>query len=232
MVIYKIADMNIKFETKSSYILQRLKPYITADKKYDYEITVSEDDIKYERSLTGDSGVNMLENLALFRHICNKVLESYNGMFLHCASLKYNGKAYLFTAPSGTGKTTHIRLWMKHLGDRVEVINGDKPVLRKKGDNVIVYGTPWQGKENYGSNINAPLGGIFLLHRASENSVKKATVKESLPFLFSQTLRPYEKDNMIKLFDLLEYIVENIPIYNLNCNMEKQALETALSVIE
>lgn len=231
VAIYRIADMDIKYETESRYMLQRLKFYITTDEKYDYEITISENDIKYERSLIGDSSVDMLESTALFRYICKNVLESYNGMFLHCASLKYNGKAYLFTAPSGTGKTTHIRLWVKYLGDKVEIINGDKPILRKKGNNIIVYGTPWQGKENYGSNISAPLGGIFLLNRAFENSIKKATVKESLPFLLSQTLRPYEKDNMIRLFDLLEYIVKNIPIYNLNCNMEKQALETALSVI-
>lgn len=231
MAIYRIADMNIKYETESRYMLQRLKSYMTTDKEYDYEITISEDDIKYERNLTGDSSIDVLESTALFRYICRNVLEGYNGMFLHCASLKYNGKAYLFTAPSGTGKTTHIRLWAKYLGDKVEIINGDKPILRKRGNSVIVYGTPWQGKENYGGNISAPLGGIFLLNRASENSIKKATVKESLPFLLSQTLRPYEKDNMIKLFDLLEYIVKNIPIYNLNCNMEKQALETALSVI-
>ncbi|MEE1281427.1 MAG: hypothetical protein UHK60_04110 [Acutalibacteraceae bacterium] len=232
MAIYRIADMRIKYETKSSYILQRLRPYIIEDKEYDYEVIVSEDDINYERSLTEDIGINMLESAALFRHICKNVLESYNGIFLHCAALKYNGKAYLFTAPSGTGKTTHIRLWMKNLGDRVEVINGDKPILRKKGDNIIVYGTPWQGKENYGSNISATLGGVFLLDRGTENSVEKATVKDSISFLLSQTLRPYEKENMIKLFEIIECVVKNIPIYHLKCNMENQAVKTALSVID
>lgn len=232
VAIYRIADMNIKYETQSNYILKRLKPYVIVDDEYDYEVTVSKDDINYERSLTGDSNNDMLESTALFRHICKNVLESYNGIFLHCAALKYNGKAYLFTAPSGTGKTTHIRLWMKNLGDRVEVINGDKPILRKKGDDVIVYGTPWQGKENYGSNISATLGGIFLLNRGTENSVEKATVKDSLAFLLSQTLRPYEKENMIKLFELFECIIKNIPIYHLKCTMENQAVQTALSVID
>lgn len=232
MAIYRIADMKIKYETNSNYILQRLRPYIIEDKEYDYEVIVSEDDINYEQSLTDDIGINMLESSALFRYICKNVLESYNGIFLHCAALKYNGKAYLFTAPSGTGKTTHIRLWMKNLGDRVEIINGDKPILRKKGDDIIVYGTPWQGKENYGSNISATLGGIFLLNRGTENSVEKATVKDSISFLLSQTLRPYEKENMIKLFEMIECIVKNIPIYHLKCNMENQAVQTALSVIE
>lgn len=232
MAIYKIADMNIKIETKSDNILKRLKPYITSDQSYDFVVKASEDDIKYEHTLATDVSNDMLENTALFRQICKKVLEKYNGMFLHCASIKYNGKAYLFTAPSGTGKTTHIKLWIEHMGNRVEVINGDKPILRRKDNEIIVYGTPWQGKENYGSNINAPLGGIFLLRRAEKNTVTKATAKESLPFLLSQTLRLNKKENMIKIFEMLEYIVKSTPIYNLNCNMDKQALDTALSVIE
>lgn len=232
MAIYKIADMNIKIETKSDNILKRLKPYITSDQSYDFVVKASEDDIKYEHTLATDVSNDMLENTALFRQICKKVLEKYNGMFLHCASIKYNGKAYLFTAPSGTGKTTHIKLWIEHMGNRVEVINGDKPILRRKDNEIIVYGTPWQGKENYGSNINAPLGGIFLLRRAEKNTVTKATAKESLPFILSQTLRLNKKENMIKIFEMLEYIVKSTPIYNLNCNMDKQALDTALSVIE
>ena len=232
VAIYRIADMNIKIETQSSYILKRLKPYIITYGKCDFEVKASEDDIKYERSLASDVSVDMLENTALFRQICKKVLESYDGIFLHCASIKYNGKAYLFTAPSGTGKTTHINLWLKYMGDRVEVINGDKPILRRKENEVIVYGTPWQGKENYGGNINAPLGGIFLLHRAEKNSVEKASAKQALSFLLAQTLRVNQKEDMIKLFEMLEHIIKTTPIYNLNCNMEKHAVETALSVIE
>ncbi len=232
MGIYRIADVNIKFETKSKYINHKLKPYMISDEKYDCEITISKEDIIKEQNLTEESNINLLESTALLRHICNIVLKNYNGMFLHCAVLKYNGKAYIFTAPSGTGKTTHIRLWLKYLGDRVEVINGDKPILRKIDDEIIAYGTPWNGKEDYGNNINAPLGGIFLLHRAEKNSIERATTKESFTFLFSQTLKPNEKADMIKLFDLLEYVIKNIPVYNLNCNMEKQAMETALSVID
>ena len=232
MGIYRIADSNIKFETKSNYVMQRLKPYMVSEEKYDCEITVSAEDIQKEKMLSVESNVNMLESTALLRHICNIALKSYNGMFLHCAVLKYKGKAYIFTAPSGTGKTTHIRLWLKYLGDMAEVINGDKPILRKIGNEIIAYGTPWKGKEDYGSNTNAPLGGIFLLHRSEKNSVTKAPAKEALSFLLSQTLKPNNKADMIKLFDLLEHIIKNIPVYNLNCNMDKQAMEVALSVIE
>jgi hypothetical protein len=233
VAIYKIADMNIKIETQSSYVLDRLEPYITGDEKYDYTVAVTEEDIKAEQQLTADKlSRGMLESTAILRKICKKVLAEYNGMFLHCASIKYNGKAYLFTAPSGTGKTTHINLWLKHMGEAVEVINGDKPILRKNGDVVTVYGTPWQGKEDYGCNTNAPLGGIFLLQRAKENSVEKATTKEALSFLLAQTLRVNQKENMIKLFELFDYIIKTTPIYNLYCNMEKQAVDTALSVIE
>ncbi len=232
MAIYKIADINIKYETKNSYLLKILEPYITSDDSFDQEIKLSAYDIENEYKIFPAQSSNMLQSRAFLRKICTLLLQSYQGMFLHCAAIKYKGKAYLFTAPSGTGKTTHIRLWKKHLGDEVQIINGDKPLLRKIGDEIIVYGTPWQGKENYGCNTSAPVGGIFMINRAEENSIVKAPAKESLPFLLSQTMRPNEKENLINLLDTLEYIVSNIPIYNLYCNMDKEALETALSVVE
>ncbi len=232
VAVYRIADINIKYKTSNSYLLNILKPFITENDSHDHEIKLSVYDIDNENKIYPEKSMSMLESRAFLRKICTLLIEKYEGMFLHCAAIKYNGKAYLFTAPSGTGKTTHIRLWKKHLGDKVEIINGDKPLLRKIGNEIIAYGTPWQGKEDYGCNTSAPIGGIFLIHRAEENSIVKATVKESLPFLLSQTVRPYEKENLIKLFDVLEYMVNNIPIYNLYCNMDKQAMETALSVVE
>lgn len=232
MAVYRIADINIKYETDSSYLLKILEPFITSHTSFDNEIKLSAEDIENEYKICPEENANQLKGRALLRKICTLLLESYNGMFLHCAAIKYKGKAYLFTAPSGTGKTTHISLWKKHLGDDVQIINGDKPLLRKNGNEIIVYGSPWQGKENYGCNTNAPLGGIFLIHRAKENSIARASVKESLLFLLSQTVRPNEKESLIKLLNILEFTVKNIPVYNLYCNMDKQAMETALSVVE
>lgn len=232
MAVYRIADVNIKYETKNSYLLKLLESYITSDDSFDHEIKVSVYDIENEYKICPGPSISAIHSRAFLRKICTLLLQSYQGMFLHCAAIKYKGKAYLFTAPSGTGKTTHISLWKRYLGNEVEIINGDKPLLRKIGDEIIVYGTPWQGKEDYGCNTSAPLGGIYLLNRAKENSVFKASAKESLPFLLSQTVRPDEKENLINLLNIIEYIVNNIPIYNLYCNMDKEAMEIALSVVE
>lgn len=231
-MVYNIAEINIKVTTNSNYITEKLKPYITNNSEYDFEVEARENDILYEKSLAEEYNADMCEFIAIFRKICRKLLTDYNGILLHSASILYNGKGYLFTAPSGTGKTTHIRLWKKYFGNKIEFINGDKPVLRNKDGQIYVYGTPWQGKEDYGNNINAPLAGIFLLQRGKENSVERASVREAIPFLLAQTLRYQSENEVEKLLTFIENIVVNIPVYKLSCNMELSAVETAVSVID
>ena len=117
-----------------------------------YEIIISEDDIIREQGTMledeGQSGFapEYLETLALLRKVA-EVLPEKDGFLMHGAVIQWKDKAYMFTAPSGTGKTTHIRLWRKYLGQGVSIINGDKPFIRIVDDCVRIYGTPWAGKE-------------------------------------------------------------------------------------
>ncbi|MEE0859673.1 MAG: hypothetical protein U0M12_09465 [Acutalibacteraceae bacterium] len=232
MSVYSIAEINIKITTNNNYVTKKLKPYLSTNSEYAFAVEATKDDILYEKSIAEEYNADMCEFIAIFRKICRKLLTDYNGILMHSASILYKGKGYIFTAPSGTGKTTHIRLWKKYFGDKVEFINGDKPVLRNINSKIYVYGTPWQGKEDYGNNIKAPLAGIFLLQRGKENSVEKATAKESISFLLAQTLRYQGQNEVEKLLAFIENIVVNIPVYKLKCNMEMSAVETAVSVIE
>lgn len=239
MAVYRIAELNIKTTPKSDYLKKLMSDYLVESDCYDFEVNITQDEICYEAEIAKLQEQNseyiteaMCESTALFRKICKEILSNYNGILLHSAALKYNGKAYLFTAPSGTGKTTHIRLWKEYLKDRVEVINGDKPILRYVNGKINVYGTPWQGKENYGNNIQAPLGGIFLLERCAKNSVEKAPIKNVIPFLLNQTLRYQSKEQIEKLFNFIEQILMDVPVYTLKCNMDISAAETAVKSIE
>lgn len=232
MSIYRIAELNIEIFPQTEYTINQLKDYEVSTKKMDFSVNIQKSDIDYEINVGDISDYGICESLAIYRKICKKILADYNGILFHSAAIKYKGKAYLFTAKSGTGKTTHIRLWKDLLGDRVAIINGDKPILRLRDDKIIVYGTPWQGKENYGSNINAPLGGIFLLNRGIENTVEKADTKTALKFMFAQTLRYQNKENVEKLLYFMEKIVLKIPIYTLHCNMDISSVKTSLSVID
>lgn len=238
MGIYRIAQLNIKITPQSEYVKKILSDYETESENVDFEVSVSREDVLYEREVAEKAEAEayfsepMCESTAIYRKICNEVLQKHNGTMLHCAAVGYKGKAYIFTAPSGTGKSTHIRLWKKLLGDQVKVINGDKPIVRVHNGEVIVYGTPWRGKEGYGCNTSAPLGGVFLLGRGEVNSVEKAPVQEAVKVLLTQMYTTKNKDDMQKILAIIEKIIVTAPVFRLKCNMDISAAETALSAVE
>ena len=231
MAVYKIANLNIEINPKTEYSANRLRSYINSGTENDFAVEVFPQDIEYELTLAEEGGDISAEFIAIFRKICKEILLNYNGMFLHSAAIKYKGKAYLFTAPSGTGKTTHIQLWKQYVGDSVEIINGDKPLLREEKGVINVYGTPWQGKEGLGSNTFAPLGGIIVLQRGLQNDITRVPVSEALKLLLSQTLRPANAYSVDKLLSFLSKILQTTPVFKLNCNISQDAVKAVLKAI-
>ena len=119
------------------------------------------------------------ESLCVCRAICRR-LPFYDAFLIHAAALEVDGAAYLFAAPSGTGKTTHARLWQQQLGPKAHFINGDKPVLRVLDGTFFACGTPWNGKEGLGANLVCPVGGICFLERGTENRIRRLAPAELL----------------------------------------------------
>jgi hypothetical protein len=153
-------------------------------------------------------------------------------MFLHAATVIYKEGAYAFSAPSGTGKTTHILKWKKLFGDNVRILNGDKLFLRCIDDEIIAFGNPWQGKENLGENLKCPLKGIFVLKRDKTNYVRRLSAIEALKSLVDSTLFPKDREGRIKQLDFLEKLISKIHVLELHCNLDDESVYTALSAIE
>lgn len=178
-----------------------------------YEIIISEDDIIREQGTMledeGQSGFapEYLETLALLRKVA-EVLPEKDGFLMHGAVIQWKDKAYMFTAPSGTGKTTHIRLWRKYLGQGVSIINGDKPFIRIVDDCVRIYGTPWAGKEGWQNNKNAPLGGICIIERGTECRIRKLNSKEAIPYLLGQIHFGDSSVQAGKTLELLDILIK------------------------
>lgn len=227
MPVYRIADVNFKISPQSGYCEQHLSAYSSEDNNYSYEVIVKDSDIEFEKSRVKDCSDGMYESAAILRRI-SKILSQNCGCFLlHSAAVKYNNKAYLFSAPSGTGKTTHIKLWKKLYGEKVQIINGDKPFVRNFGDKFIVYGSPWNGKENFGCNISAELGGIFIVNRSTDNKVTKLSVADALPKLMLQTPLSFEREDAEKMLAWFDGLLNAVPVFLLNCNMDSEAAEVA-----
>ena len=233
MKIYKIAEMNIAYAPRYAFTEEYLKDYETNEADYELEVKVTDEMIAYEHRLNmeihGDPMADALcEAVAVLRVICDYIIDRH-GFFLHCSCLKYENKAIVFTAPSGTGKSTHARLWREYFGDKVEMINDDKPLVREKNGAFIIYGTPWNGKHRIGSNISAPISAIFFLEQAKENKTERIDTVTALTLLLQQTVIPQTKGALQKLLDMLSKLIEDVPMYKLYCDISHEAVETALS---
>lgn len=162
-----------------------------------------------------------LENTAVYRKIAERLPE-VDGLVFHGSAVAVGEKAYLFTAKSGTGKTTHTELWLKNIKGSY-VVNGDKPILRIMDGKPFVCGTPWMGKEGSGCNRVVPLAALCLLNRGEENRIEKTEFKKVYPRLIGQAYRPNNAALLAKTVKLLEKLGQCVPIYELFCNMEDEA---------
>lgn len=232
MPIYQIAELNIKIEPIFNQTKIRLEPYLTDNNNFDFEICVSHDDISDYKNkckiLCSDESV---ENTLILSALCNKLLTDYNGLFFHSSSLMLDNQAYVFTAVSGTGKSTHTALWRKHFGNRVTMINDDKPVIRKIDGHFFVYGTPWMGKSDIGNNISAPIKAIYIIKQSKKNCVEKISAGRYFKEILEATLVPSDKENMHKLLDLLDSLFSKVPLFLLHCNMDDDAVLTAYNAV-
>ena len=160
-------------------------------------------------------------------HFCEKLLE-FDGFMLHASAVSYKDGAYLFSAPSGTGKSTHTALWRKVFGeDEVYIINDDKPIIRITDGEPIVYGTPWSGKTDQNRNVGVKLKGICFLERSEDNWIKRLETADALYGILNQTLRPWEGDKMGKLLELLDKLLTQTAVYRMGCNISEDAVYTA-----
>ena len=168
-----------------------------------------------------------LEQIHLCRRIA-EVLPKYDRVLFHGSSLALDGRGVLFTAKSGTGKSTHTRLWREEFGTRVRMINDDKPFLHITEAGVTVYGTPWRGKHGLGENICAKLHGIYFLNRGTDNQVLPVSAREMYPLLLQQTYTPDDPEMMVRTLGLVEQLSRRTKMLKLYCNMDPEAAHTAL----
>lgn len=145
-----------------------------------------------------------------------KALLDFDGFYLHSSAIEYGGKAYLFSGPSGMGKSTHTRLWQQLFGEAAQVFNDDKPALRCIDGKWFAYGTPWCGKDGINQNKKVPLGGICFLRRGEENSIRRLDSKEAATNILSQTMRRFHNvEKLDLLLGHIESLVREIPVFEL-----------------
>lgn len=227
--IYKFADIPVEITHRGTYLSDKCKDYLAEEKEAAFGICITDEDIQYEREHSEDDikySKAYLEYISAYRKFSEKSVD-YGVVLCHGSVVEVDGMAYMFTAASGTGKSTHTKLWREYFGDRAIMINDDKPLLRFKEDGVYVYGTPWDGKHHISTNKSAKLAGICLLRQDKENSIRKMEPQESLTMLMNQTYRPRNAEALLKTFDYIDELINRVPMYNMGCTISEEAVEVA-----
>ena len=232
---YCIADRNIQIISLYPDVLDLCRGYRT-DREADYTVETAPADIEFERKqaeTVPDRGYSLaegiLEELAVYRKIAERMPED-NAFLFHGSAVAVDGQAYIFAAVSGTGKSTHARLWRELLGERAVMINDDKPLIRVEESGTVVYGTPWSGKHSLSTNIRVPLKAVCILERDRNNRICRISKREALPALMQQIYRPYRTDVLAKTMLLLDRL--DAAFYRLGCNMDISAAELSYNTMK
>ena len=232
VVTTQICDKTIQFEGKYPELKTFFKDYLVENTEPDYILTWTDEEILAEQELVPNENfpLSYLETLTALRKV-SEIFPQHNRLLIHGASISYKDKAYLFCAPSGTGKSTHIRLWKEYLGNDVEIVNGDKPFVSLDNDVPIIYGTPWAGKENWHRNCTYPLDGVCFLKRGTQNAIRKLTPAECLPLLMKQVYLPKNTISAGNTLELVDKLINRVPFYLLECDISEQAVKCSFEAL-
>lgn len=232
MQVYRIAEKNIGVESLHEQVHARCAGYRT-DGAPDFVVSMTPEDIDREREASAREdrlegrpvrpwSDGYLEELAVYRKIAER-MPQYDVFLFHGSAVAADGRAYLFTAKSGIGKSTHARLWQDLLGDRFTYVNDDKPLIRIAPEAALVYGTPYDGKHHRSKNIAAPLEAVCFLTRGRENAIHRIDARDAFPRLMQQVYCPQDRQALQRTIALLQGLTERVRFYELTCNMEPEA---------
>ena len=191
----------------------RCREYLTT-KNVSADITICADQYQLDKWLNAseNSAIYMESGAQFYRELLY-----FDGMVLHSSAIEWEGKAYLFSGPSGMGKSTHTRLWQSIYPD-ARVFNDDKPALRRLDDRWFAYGTPWCGKDGININMKVPIAGICFLRRGKDNAIRRLSPLEASVQVISQTTRRFKSEERLDLLlSHVDKLVREIPVYELYC---------------
>ena len=235
MAVYRLADLTVQVEGASEYTGRAMSRYqadaATAGRP-DIFVSVTPEMVERERRLEGEKfSREYLEYMAVYRAFCEKAL-FYDVLFFHSAAVALDGNAYLFTGPSGIGKSTHARMWREAFGKSVLMINDDKPLLRFRENGVYVYGTPWDGKHHLNTDIRLKVKGVCILEQASFNEIRKISFPEAHDRILSQAFHAEDWEYRQTVKQMINQLLNRIPVYRLRCTPSTQAACLARQMME
>lgn len=223
---YRIADLCIEYDARYPLLRERSEKYAVHVDKTALPICVTQEDIDHYRPQAPHLDDGSLEYLIMGARFYERLI-CFKGMLLHASAVVVDGEAYLFTAPSGTGKSTHTGLWLEYFRERAYILNDDKPAIRILNGRCFAYGTPFSGKYDISENACVPLKAIAVVERAETNSIERLADRDAIYALLNQTVRPRSVNLYTQLLQTVNILVTQVPIYKLHCNISLDAVRTS-----
>ena len=227
-----IAGIKTEYNIRGELLRQRSENYKADfdDSETQIKIDIPTDFIDRQHEKLSQLSWNEHEYMWTGSGFYNELLR-FGGMMLHASCVEKDGVAYLFSARSGTGKSTHTHLWLE-VFEKSKIVNDDKPALLRENGQWFACGTPFSGKNDESTDGKFPLRALVFLRRGQENAVKKMEKSMAAPLILEQTINPYDKEMAIEMLGLVDLLIREVPIFELHCNMEKDAAITAYTEIE
>ena len=218
MARYRIADLTVQMDV-SGRTKQQAVPYL-ARQDGAADIVLTLDSGRFLERYPQLKDLDTAQYIGTGAVFALEILR-FDGFQFHASAVMLDGKAYLFSAPPGTGKSTHTEKWCRLFG--AEMINDDKPVLRRIDGGWMVYGTPWSGKHDLSSPVSVPLGGIAFLKRGDQNRICRMSPAEAVPAMISQCVRSLPRGCMSRQLELIDLLLREAPVWELTCRNDDEA---------
>lgn len=239
MNIYDIADLRVALDC-AERTMKFADQYISDNQDLPCDLYLqTKEDAVVAKSVYGEFITKFKENMPFYMaaNLCEcksfyrKIISDFNGMMIHASAVVVDDKAYLFSAPSGTGKSTHTQKWLELFGEKAYILNDDKPAVRVLQNGIFAYGTPWSGKHDISVNKKVVVQGICFIERGKTNEIFIINGKEAAINLFHSSLRKLEGFEMVKLMDTIGKIVADVPIYLMRCTPTVEAAKLSYKVM-
>lgn len=224
-MIYEIAGLKIEMNPKFDRLKRQSEAYLSSGEPI-FRINTNLYADPSLRNRTEEDREYIYSGAAFCREII-----PHGRFFLHASAVVLEGEAYLFSAPSGMGKSTHTALWLKRFQGSY-ILNDDKPVIFPENERVTVWGTPFAGKTDLQVNRGVPLRAVCFLKQGNENSITRIDSERAIALTLNNTYRPKNSDNMKLLLDMIGRVVETADIFEMSCTDDPKAAEMSYNAMK
>ncbi|MFA5467236.1 MAG: hypothetical protein WC251_05225 [Candidatus Izemoplasmatales bacterium] len=230
---YQIAGLIVDMEPKEELTINRAEKYLTTNHNHfrpDCVIPNRPQVIDKYRQKHQELSFSECEYLLFGAYFYNTLLD-HDGIMMHASAICLDNHAYLFSGPSGVGKSTHASLWMQ-IFPRAMIINDDKPAIRLADGKCFAYGTPFSGKTGQNIDICYPIQGICFIEQCCNNAIQELRKNEAAINVFLNTQLPSNEKKLDKMVNTVNSIITNVKMYRLSCNQNQDAAEVAYEAMK